>query len=190
MGKLIYGNNCSLDGFIEDVNGSFDFSEPDDEVHQFWNDMIRATGTQIYGRRLYETMAVWETMGIDDESAVTREFGELWRDRDKLVYSRTLDAVSSARTTLEREFNPDKIREMKAGDDDLVIGGPNIASAAFAAGLVDEVGLMFSPVAIGGGKPALPPGQHINLQLLDERRFPSGAVYLSYAVKAPSGESS
>lgn len=182
MGKLIYANNCSLDGFIEDANGSFGFSEPDAEVHQFWNDMLRQTGTQVYGRRLYETMAVWETMPVDDEPEVMREFAEIWKGRDKLVYSRTLEAVSSARTTLEREFNPDQIRELKAGDEDLVIGGPGLAAAAFKAGLVDEIGLMFSPVALGGGKPALPTGQRIDLKLLDERRFPSGAVYLSYAV--------
>ncbi len=183
MGKLIYANNCSLDGFIEDMNGSFEFSEPDDEVHQFWNDLLRQTGTQIYGRRLYETMAVWETMPVEDEPAVIREFAEIWRSRDKFVYSRTLETVTSTRTTLEREFNPDQIRELKAGDEDLLIGGPNLATAAFTAGLVDEVGLMFSPAAIGGGKPALPTGQRIDLQLIDEIRFPSGAVYLHYAVE-------
>lgn len=184
MGKLIYANNCSLDGFIEDVNGSFEFSEPDDEVHQFWNDMLRRTGTQIYGRRLYETMAVWETMSVENEPAVMREFAELWRGRDKLVYSRTLDAVSSARTTLEHEFDPTQIRELKTGDDDLLIGGPELAAAAFSSGLVDEVGLMIWPATLGGGKPALPTGQRIQLQLVNERRFPSGAVFLSYAVQS------
>ena len=183
MGKLIYANNCSVDGFIEDASGSFDFSEPDAEVHQFWNDQLRQTGTQVYGRRLYETMAVWETMPLDDEPEVMREFAELWRGRDKLVYSRTLEAVSSERTTLEREFSPDRIRQLKAEDEDLLIGGPGLAAAAFAAGLVDEVGLMLLPTALGGGKPALPTGQKIDLQLVDERRFPSGAVYLNYLVK-------
>lgn len=183
MGKLIYGNNCSLDGFIEDASGSFEFSEPDAELHQFWNDFLRQTGTQVYGRRLYETMAVWETMEVEDEPEVVREFAEIWKGRDKLVYSRTLEAVSTPRTTLEREFNPDQIRQLKAGGDDLVIGGPDLAAAAFAEGLVDEVVLVLSPIALGGGKPALPPGQRIDLQLVDERRFPSGAIQLSYAVK-------
>ncbi|MGK2877420.1 MAG: dihydrofolate reductase family protein [Solirubrobacterales bacterium] len=182
MGKLIYANNCSLDGFIEDANGSLEFSEPDSEVHQFWNDMLRQTGTQVYGRRLYEAMAVWETMPVEDEPEVMREFAEIWRGRDKLVYSRSLEAVSSARTTLEREFNPDQIRALKAGDEDLVIGGPGLAAAAFTAGLVDEIGLMILPVALGGGKPALPTGQQVDLHLVDERRFRSGAVYLRYAV--------
>lgn len=182
MGKLIYANNCSLDGFIEDEGGSFDFAEPDAEVHQFWNDMLRQTGTQVYGRRLYETMAVWETMPLDDEPEVMREFAEIWRGRDKLVYSRTLEGVSTARTTLEREFNPDQIRQLKAGDEDLVIGGPELAAAAFAAGLVDEVGLMFSPVALGGGKPALPLGQRLNMKLVEERKFPGGAVYMRCAI--------
>ncbi len=182
MGKLIYANNCSIDGFIEDVNGSFEFTEPDPEAHQFWNDMLRATGTQIYGRRLYETMAVWETMDVADEPEVMQEFAEIWKGRDKLVYSRTLDAVSTPRTTLEREFSPDQIRELKSGPDDLVIGGAGLAASAFAAGLVDEVGLMLAPISIGGGKPALPLGQRIELKLVDERRFDNGAVYLHYAV--------
>ncbi|MFT4048216.1 MAG: dihydrofolate reductase family protein [Solirubrobacterales bacterium] len=183
MGKLIYANNCSLDGFIEDADGRFDFTEPDEEAHQFWNDFLRATGTQVYGRRLYETMAVWETMDVDDEPEVMREFAEIWLGRDKLVYSKSLESVSTARTTLEREFNPDQIRDLKSGADDIVIGGPTITAAAFAAGLVDEVGLMFGPVSVGGGKPALPLGQRIELELADERRFAGGAVYLSYAVK-------
>lgn len=183
MGKLIYANNCSLDGFIEDANGSFDFSEPDAEVHQFWNDMLRQTGTQVYGRRLYETMAVWETMEVEDEPEVVREFAEIWQGRDKLVFSRTLEAISTPRTTLEREFNPDQIRELKTGSDDLVIGGPGLAASAFAEGLVDEVVLVLSPVALGSGKPALPPGQQIDLRLEDVRRFPSGAIHLGYAVE-------
>jgi dihydrofolate reductase len=183
MGKLIYGTNCSLDGFIEDANGSFDFAEPDAAVHQFWNDFLRQTGTQIYGRRLYESMAVWETMDVDDEPDVMREFKEIWRDRDKLVYSRTLEDVSTARTTLEREFNPNQIRELKSGDADLVIGGAGLAAAAFAEGLVDVVGLMISPLSVGGGKPALPLGQRVEMQFAGERRFDNGAVYVHYTVQ-------
>lgn len=183
MGKLIYANNCSLDGFIEDADGSFDFSEPDPQAHQFWNDFLRATGTQVYGRRLYETMAVWETMDVSDEPEVMREFAEIWKGRDKLVYSRTLESVSTPRTILEREFDPDQIRQLISGSEDIVIGGPGLTAAAFAEGLVDEVGLMFAPIAIGGGKPALPLGQRIDLTLIDERRFETGAVYLHYEVK-------
>lgn len=182
MGKLIYGTNCSLDGFIEDATGSFQFSEPDPAAHQFWNDFLAATGTQIYGRRLYETMAVWETMDVEDEPPVMQEFAEIWKGRDKLVYSRTLESVSTPRTTLEREFNPEQIRDLKAGTDDLVIGGAELAAAAFAEGLVDVVGLMISPITLGGGKPALPLGQRVSLELVDERRFDNGAVYLHYDV--------
>lgn len=185
MGKLIYATNCSLDGFIEDSEGSFDFAVPTDELHQFFNDFIRPCKTHLYGRSLYETMVVWETWDVSDEPEPVRDFAELWKDTDKIVYSRTLEDVSSARTTLEREFDPEHIRQLKAASDsDLLIGGSILAAEAFAAGLVDELKLTISPVAIGGGKPALPPGQRIDLQLVDERHFDCGTVHLSYAVKS------
>lgn len=184
MAKLTYTAITSLDGYIEDEGGAFDWAMPDAEVHAFVNDLERPAGTFLLGRRMYETMAVWQTIGLDSAGSdpVEVDFAELWRAADKVVYSRTLDAVSTPRTRLEREFDPEAVRRLKdAADHDLSISGPGLAQHAFAAGLVDEVRLFVFPVVVGGGKPALPHGVRVNLDLLDERRFASsGVVYLRY----------
>jgi dihydrofolate reductase len=184
MTKLVYTAFMSLDGYIEDESGAFDWAMPDAEVHAFANDLERAVGTQLYGRRMYETMAVWQTFG--DEPGLPAEvsdFAEVWRGLDKVVYSRTLDAVSTPRTRLEREFDPDAVRHMKEdADRDISVSGPGLAQHAFRAGLVDEVHVVVFPVSVGGGKPALPQGARVNLDLLDERRFGNGAVHLHYRV--------
>jgi dihydrofolate reductase len=184
MARLIYSAITSLDGYIADEHGKFDWAAPDEEVHAFVNDTERPIGTYLYGRRMYDTMAVWETMDTADEPAVMRDFAELWRAAGKVVYSRTLEAVSTSRTQLEHEFDPGAVRELKArADRDLGIGGAELAAQAFAAGLVDECRLLLNPVAVGGGKPALPAGLRVDLELLDERRFAGGVVHLHYAVR-------
>jgi dihydrofolate reductase len=183
MAKLIYFATTSLDGFIEDAEGSFDWSMPSDEVHEFINNQMRATGTQIYGRRMYETMAVWETMDTGpDQESVFRDFAAIWRAADKVVYSTTLDAVSTSRTRLERSFDPGAVRQMKAAAAaDLVVGGHVLAQQAFAAGLVDECYLYLVPVIVGGGKPGLPAGVQQSLTLKEHRSFDNGWVFLRYA---------
>ena len=182
MAKLTYTAITSLDGYIEDEGGGFDWAMPDPEVHAFVNDLERSVGTYLYGRRMYETMAVWQ--GIGDEPGVAAEevdFAEVWRAADKVVYSRTLAGVSTPRTRLEREFDPEAVRRMKdAADRDLNVSGPDLATHAFRAGLVDEVHLFVFPVVVGGGKPGLPRGIRVDLGLLDERRFGNGAVHLRY----------
>ena len=171
----------SLDGYIEDERGSFDWAEPDDEVHGLANDLARPVGTHLYGRRMYETMVWWETGG--DDEAVTRDFAEVWRGAEKVVYSRTLQRVSSERTSIEREFDAAAVRRLKdTATSDLTIGGAELAGQALVAGLVDECHLFLIPVLVGGGKRALPAGVHAQLELLDERRFSSGVVYLRYRV--------
>ena len=181
MAKLIYSMQPSLDGYIEDEDGKFDWSEPDEEVHQFFNDLLRPVGTHLYGRGLYETMRVWETM--DEPEPVMQDFAEIWRGVDKIVYSMTLDEVTTARTRLERSFDPEAVRELKASaTSDLVIGGPGLAAHAFEARLVDEVYLTVSPISVGGGKRALPEGIRVELELLDERGLPNGMVHLHYRV--------
>jgi len=186
MGKLIYAANTSLDGYLEDASGAFDFSVPDEEVHAFWNEHERHIGTSLYGRRMYETMRVWEDDDwLADEPAVVQEYAQIWRDADKIVYSTTLDAVSTARTTLERRLDPDAVRRLKASSDtDLSVGGATLGAAAFRLGLVDECVLLLCPVVVGGGKPALPLGVRLDLELLDERRFANGTVAVHYAVRA------
>ena len=185
MAKLIYAALCSLDGYINDAAGKFDWAEPDAEVHAAVNDLERTAGTQLYGRRMYETLVAWETVPSGpDEPPITSDFAESWRAAEKVVYSRTLEAVSSARTRLEREFDPEAVRAMKADRDaDLTIGGPVLATHAFRAGLIDECHLFLSPVAVGGGTPALPQGLRLDLELLDERRFESGVVHVHYRVR-------
>jgi dihydrofolate reductase len=184
MAKLVYGTNVSLDGYIEDEEGRFDWTEPNEEVHTFWNDFVRTHGTFLYGRRLYETMAVWETLDADPSQAPYElEFARLWKATDKVVYSTTLEEAATARTRIEREFDPEAVAAMKAGaESDLAIGGADLASDAFEAGLVDEVHLCVVPHVAGGGKPGLPRGAQIPLELLDERRFADGTVYLRYRV--------
>jgi dihydrofolate reductase len=182
MARLIYSAISSLDGYVEDEHGKFEWAAPDDEVHAFVNELERPIGTYLYGRRMYETMRFWETVGASaDEPAVIRDFAELWRAADKVVYSRTLQEVSSARTRIEREFDPAAVRRLKeTADRDITIGGPELAGQAIAAGLVDECHLFLHPVLVGGGKPSLPAGVRGQLELLDERRFASGVVYLHY----------
>ena len=186
MGKLIYAANTSLDGYLEDETGSFDWSVPDEEVHAFWNEHERHIGTSLYGRRMYETMSVWGSNDwLTTAPAVVREYAEIWRDADKVVFSSTLEAVSTARTTIERQFEPDLVRRLKASSSsDLSIGGATIGAEAFRHGLVDECVLLLCPVAVGGGKPALPPGVRLDLELLDHRRFDNGVVYVRHRVRS------
>ena len=185
MGKLIYAANISLDGFLEDETGSFDWSIPDEEVHAFWNEHERHIGTSLYGRRMYSTMQVWESDDwLRDEPAVVREYAEIWRDTDKVVYSSSLTDVSTARTRIERRFEPEAVRRLKdASDANLSIGGAEIAAEAFRHGLVDECVLLLYPVAVGGGKPALPRGLRLDLDLLDHRLLGNGVVSLHHAVR-------
>ncbi len=182
MAKLIYAAITSIDGYIEDEDGRFDWAEPDEEVHAFVNDLQRSVGANLYGRRLYETMRAWETdPSLAEHSPVMRDFAEIWKAADKIVYSRTLEGVSTERTRIEREFDADAVRRLKAGaGSDLVIGGATLAAEAFRAGLVDECRFFLAPVLVGGGKRALPDGLRQRIELLDERRFGNGTVYLRY----------
>jgi dihydrofolate reductase len=182
VAKLVYSAITSLDGYVADEDGNFDWSVPDDEVHAFVNDLERAAGTYLYGRRMYEVMAVWETMlDVPDQPPVAYDFAELWQAADKIVYSKTLETVSSARTRIERDFDPAAIRELKASAArDITVGGPELAAQAIRAGVVDEFHLFVSPVLVGGGKQALPDGVRLDLELLDERRFGNGVVHLHY----------
>ncbi|HEX2696606.1 MAG TPA: dihydrofolate reductase family protein [Anaerolineales bacterium] len=184
MAKLIYSAIMSLDGYIEDADGNFDWAMPDEEVHQFANDLERSTGTFLYGRRMYETMMVWETdPSLSADSPITREYAEIWKAADKIVYSKTLQAASTRKTKIERSFDAEAIRQLKAtATRDISIGGPNLAAHAFRAGLIDECGLFLTPVIVGGGKPALPNDVHLKLELLEERRFGNGMVFLRYKV--------
>jgi dihydrofolate reductase len=189
VARLIYSAIASLDGYIADADGHFEVLAPDEEVHAFVNELERPVGTHLYGRRMYDVMVAWETWPLDDESPVTRDWAELWRAADKVVYSRTLQEPRSARTRIEREFDPDAVRRMKAeADRDISIGGPELAGQALAAGLVDEVALLLHPIVIGGGNRALPDGLRLELDLLEERRFAGGVVLLRYAA-AGSGSS-
>jgi dihydrofolate reductase len=174
---LIYSAIASLDGYVEDEHGRFDWAAPDEDVHAFVNDLERPIGTHLYGRRMYETMVAWET--IDDQHPVMRDYAQLWRAAEKVVYSRSLEAVSSARTRIERDFDPEAVRRLKESMD-VSIGGAALASEAIRAGLVDEYHLFLVPAVVGGGKRALPDGVRLELELLDERRFAGGAVYLRY----------
>ena len=182
MVKLIYIANVSLDGFIEDASGSFEWTAPDDEVFAFITDLVRSVGTYLYGRRLYETMAVWETDAtLAAQSEPMADFAKVWQAADKVVYSTTLQAASTARTRLERSFDPDAVGDMKrSATTDLTVGGANLAAHAFKAGLIDECHLFVRSVVVGGGKPALPRDTRAELELVDERRFTSGVVYLRY----------
>jgi dihydrofolate reductase len=186
MGKLIYSAIASLDGYVEDDEGRFEWAAPDDEVHAFVNDLERPIGTYLYGRRMYETMVFWETAGTDAESrGVSRDFAGIWRAAEKIVYSRTLQAVSSAKTRIERSFDPDAIQRLKeTSEADITIGGAELAGQAIAAGLIDECRLFLGPVVVGGGKRALSDNIRARLELLDERRFRSGVVHLHYRIDA------
>ena len=185
MAKLIYSAIASLDGYVADEEGNFDWAVPDEEVHTFINDLERPVGTYLYGRRLYETMVGWETdPTLADQSPVLRDFAEIWQAADKLVYSKTLEAVPTARTRIERDFDPEAVRQMKAlAGRDLMVGGPELAAHAFRAGLVDECHLFVVPMVVGGGKRSLPNDVRMRLELLDERRFGNGMVYLKYRIR-------
>jgi dihydrofolate reductase len=182
MARLIYSALASLDGYTADADGKFDWAAPDAEVHAFVNDLERPVGTYLYGRRMYDVMAVWETMRLEGEPPEMRDYAEIWRAADKVVYSRTLEAATTPRTRIEREFDPEAVRRMKAdAQRDISVGGPELAGQALAAGLVDEVSLFLSPIAVGGGNRALPDDVRLPLELLEERRFGNGVVYLRYA---------
>jgi dihydrofolate reductase len=186
MAKLIYSALVSLDGYNADEDGNFDWAEPDEEVHSFVNDLERPVGTYLYGRRMYEVMVPWET--IADQTPHIRDFAELWRAADKVVYSGTLETPSSARTRIERDFDPEAVRRMKAAAGrDLSVGGPVLAAHAFRAGLVDECHLFLAPIVVGGGNQALPAKVRVRLELLDERRFGNGVVYLCYRTRVNGG---
>lgn len=182
MAKLIYSAIASLDGYVADEHGDFGWSMPDEEVHTFVNDLERPIGTYLYGRRMYVVMKVWESDEIlIGQPPCMQDYAEIWRAADKIVYSRTLDSASTSRTRLERTFDPAVIRELKESvDRDISIGGSELAAQAIEAGLVDEIHLLLSPIAVGAGKPALPIHKHLRLQLLDHRRFGNGTVYLRY----------
>ncbi len=185
MAKLIYSAIASLDGYIEDTSGKFDWAAPDDEVHAFINDLERPVGTYLYGRRMYETMVYWETLSTDaDHDAVSRDYAAVWRAAEKVVYSRTLQSLASERTRIERDFDAVEIRHLKATSaSDISVGGPELAAHALAAGLVDECHLFLHPIVVGGGKRALPNHVRMPLELLAERRFTSGVVHLHYRTK-------
>jgi len=179
MALLTYVAIASLDGYVEDVQGKFDWVAPDEEVHAFVNDLERPVGIYLYGRRMYETMVYWET--DDDRPPVYQDYAEIWRAAEKVVYSRTLQTVTSERTRIEREFDAAAIKRLKESSrSDIAIGGAELAGQAIAEGLVDECHLFLGPVLVGGGKRALPAGVHAELELLDERHFRSGVVYLRY----------
>jgi dihydrofolate reductase len=186
MGKLIYLTLMSLDGYIEDESGKFDWAEPDEEVHQFVNDLVRSAGTFLYGRRMYETMTAWETVPTSGApSPAIGDFATIWQAADKIVYSTTLPRPSTEKTRVERTFDPDGVRALKATvAQDVGIGGADLAARAFEAGLIDECQLFLAPVAVGRGKRALPDHLRLDLELLDERRFASGFVYVGYRVVA------
>ncbi|GID33245.1 dihydrofolate reductase family protein [Paractinoplanes brasiliensis] len=185
MGKLSYVTNVSLDGYIEDEQGDISWFPLGDEVFAFHTELLRPVGTFLYGRRLYEAMAVWETdAGLAARSDLTAEFASTWQKASKIVYSTTLDVVSTADTRIERQFDPATVRELKATTgSDLTVGGAELAAQAFRAGLVDECRLVVLPVVLGGGKPGLPSGLRLDLELVDERRFPNGVVYLRYRIE-------
>jgi dihydrofolate reductase len=181
MGRLVYSQICSLDGYIADADGKFDWAEPDEEVHAFVNDLERPVGTSLYGRRMYETLAVWQSIGGADQPEVVNDYAEIWRAADKVVYSTTLAAVSTPRTRLEREFDPAVVRALTAASErDVSVGGPGLAASAIRAGLVEEFHLFVNPVVVGGGTRALPDGVRLDLGLVDEHRFGNGVVHLHY----------
>ena len=185
MANLIYSAITSLDGYVADEDGNFDWAAPDEEVHTFVNDLERRVGTYLYGRRMYEVMVYWETANIlADQPPFIRDFAETWRAADKIVYSKTLETLSSARTRIERDFDPEAIRQMKASAErDISVGGPGLAAQAIKVGLVDECHLFVTPIVVGGGKKSLPDDVRLKLELLDERHFGNGVVHLHYRTR-------
>ncbi len=181
MGLLVYTAITSLDGYVADATGSFAWSAPDEEVHAFVNELERGVGTYLLGRRMYEVMRVWETMPTEGEPEAIADYAAIWRSADKVVYSKTLESVSTARTTIERAFDPEAVRSLVAtATRDVGVGGPTLAAHALHAGLVDELHLFLTPVVVGGGTRALPDGLRWELELVDERRFAGGVVHLHY----------
>jgi len=182
MARLIYLAITSLDGYIADEEGNFDWAEPDEEVHTFINDLVRPVGTHLYGRRMYDVMVAWETVDtLADQPPIMLDFAQIWQAADKIVYSRTLEKVSSARTRIERDFDTAAVRQKKASAErDIAVAGPDLAAQAITSGLVDEYQLFIVPTVVGGGKRSLPDSVRVKLELLDERRFGSGVVYLRY----------
>lgn len=188
MGRLLYSVTASLDGYTADTSGSIDWTAPDEEVHTFVNDRLRRVGTYLFGRRMYETMRVWEDMDVSDEPAPIAEFAEMWKDTDKVVYSTTLTAATTARTRIEPAFHPETVRALvRESPRDVEVGGPTLAEVAFEAGIVDEVQLYIVPVSIGGGTPALPTDQLLSFELQEQRVFGNGTVFLHYRVTPPTG---
>jgi dihydrofolate reductase len=185
MAKLIYASNMSLDGCTEDERGAFDWAPSDDDVFAFITELMRSAGTYLYGRRMYETLAVWETdPTLAGQSELAVDYASAWRAADKVVYSSTLSAPTTARTRLERRFDPSAILELKAlAGSDVLVGGPNLAAQTLAAGLVDELALFVWPIVLGGRNPALPTNRRTDLELIDEHRFHSGVVHLRYRVQ-------
>jgi dihydrofolate reductase len=182
MARLIYSAIASADGYVEDAAGRFDWAAPDEELHRFVNDLERPVGTYLYGRRMYQTMLYWETARtVPGQPSFVREFTGIWQAADKIVFSKTLQSVPSARTRIERDFDPGMVRQLKsATEHDMTVGGADLAGQAIKAGLVDELQLFLAPIVVGGGKRALPNGVCTDLELLDTQRFASGAVYLRY----------
>jgi dihydrofolate reductase len=185
MGKLIYSTITSLDGYVADKDGNFDWAAPDEEVHTFVNDLERPIGTYLYGRRMYEVMSYWETaQALTDQPSFMQDFAKIWRAADKIVYSKTLETASSARTRIERDFYPDTVRRMKAqAERDISVGGADLATQALKTGLVDECHVFVTPIVVGGGKRSLPNDVRLELELLDERRFEGGVVHLHYRIR-------
>ena len=184
MVKLVYSAIASLDGYIADEDGNWDWSAPDEEVHAFVNDLERPVGTYLYGRRMYDVMVYWETVAVADEPPPIQDYAEIWQAADKIVYSKTLETASTARTRIERDFDAEAVRRMQAeADRDISVGGPHLAAQALAAGLVDECHLFLAPVVVGGGTRALPDDVRLELKLDDLRRFGNGVVYLRYQVR-------
>lgn len=189
MANLIYSAMTSLDGFVVDEDGNFDWAAPDEEVHAFVNDLERPVGTYLYGRRMFEVMGFWETAHtLTDQPPYIKDYTEIWQAADKVVYSRTLKTVSTAKTRIERDFDPEAVRLMKAqAGRDITVGGPDLAAQAIKAGLVDECHLFVMPVVVGGGKQWLPNNVRLKLELMDERRFGNGVVHMHYRITT-SGE--
>jgi dihydrofolate reductase len=186
MAKLIYIANVSLDGYIDDAQGRFEWTAPSDEVFTFITDVVRPVGTYLYGRRMYETMAVWETQpALAAQSELMADFATVWQAADKIVYSTTMHVVSTAHTRLERRFDPDSVRDMKtSAASDLTVGGPTLAAHVFKAGLVDECQLFIHPVLVSSGKPAFPSDAPMQLELLEERGFRNGVVNVRYRIRS------
>jgi dihydrofolate reductase len=185
VARLLYVTNASLDGYTEDTAGKIDWTAPDEDVFRFISNLVRATGTHLYGRRMYETMMVWETdPTLAAESPLRRDFAEIWQAAHKIVYSKTLERASTRQTQLERTLDPEAVRQLKdAVEYDLLIGGSELAAQAFRSGLIDECHLFVHPIILGGGKPALPDNVRLELELLEERRFDNGTVYLRYRTR-------